>query len=133
TPVLGLTLTLAGSVLLVVLGQISLALNIAVFALVLLYFLHSFTLLCLPRKNPGLFASVTARVPLPLQRASAIFSMAAMGVLIVLQLAEAFATLARFSLAERIAGGRVTTIELCLAWGLIGTLLYLLRRRAGES
>src|SRR5262245_58508770 len=85
TPLLGLTLTLAASVLLVVFGQISLALNIAVFALVVLYFLHSLTLLVLPRRNPSLFASVTARVPPRLQRVSAVFSMAAMGVLIALQ------------------------------------------------
>ncbi|HEV8119040.1 MAG TPA: APC family permease [Thermoanaerobaculia bacterium] len=128
TPVLALTLTLAASVLLVVTGQISLALNIAVFALVVLYFLHSFTLLALPRRNPALFASVTARVPLRLQRASAVFSMAAMGVLIALQLEADFATLSRFSLAQRISEGRVTTIELCAAWGLVGACLYALRR-----
>src|SRR5262245_15527395 len=63
TPLAGLTLTLAAAVLLVASGQVSLALNIAVFALVVLYFLHSFTLLILPSRNPVLFAEVTARIP----------------------------------------------------------------------
>ena len=84
TPVAGLALTLAAAVLLVVSGQVSLALNIAVFALVVLYFLHSFTLLVLPRRNPTLYGEVTARVPLGLQRLAAVFSMLAMGTLIFL-------------------------------------------------
>jgi amino acid transporter len=65
TPIRGLTLTLAASAILLLSGQLSLALNIAVFALVILYFLHSLALLLLPRKNPGLFRSVTARIPFP--------------------------------------------------------------------
>ena len=132
TPVLGLTLTLAAAVLLVASGQVSLALNIAVFALVVLYFLHSFTLLMLPSKNPALFAQVTARVPLWLQRGAAVLSMLAMGALIALQLSADVRTLSEFSLARRIASGRVTTIELCAAWGLIGALLYALGRRKRE-
>jgi amino acid transporter len=59
TPVVGLTWTLAASALLLLSGQVSLALNIAVFALVLLYFLHSFAFL-VPRV-PSL-ASVTVRL-----------------------------------------------------------------------
>ena len=129
TPVLGLTLTLAAAVLLLVSGQVSLALNIAVFALVVLYFLHSFTLLVLPSKNPALFAQVTTRIPLGLQRAAAVLSMLAMGALIVLQLSADVRTLSGLSLAQRIAAGRVTTIELCVVWGLIGALLYALGRR----
>ena len=133
TPVFGLTLTLAAALVLVVSGQVALALNIAVFALVVLYFLHSFTLLVLPRRNPGLFASVTARVPLWLQRLAGVLSLAAMGGLIVLQVREDAATLARFSFAQRFDQGRVTTIELCLAWGLIGVLLYALGRRGART
>src|SRR5262249_13663863 len=57
TPVLGLALTLAAGVGLVLSGQVSLALNIAVFALVVLYLLHSLALLLLPRSNPALFAA----------------------------------------------------------------------------
>jgi basic amino acid/polyamine antiporter, APA family len=54
TPVRALTLTLIGCVVLLVSKQLSLALTIAVFALVILYFLHSLTFLFLPRWNPGL-------------------------------------------------------------------------------
>jgi amino acid transporter len=132
TPVLGLALTLAAAVLLVVSGQVSLALNIAVFALVVLYFLHSFTLLVLPRKNPSLFRQVTARVPLGLQRAAAVLSMLAMGSLIVLQVTDDAATLARLSLSQRIAQRSLTTLELCLAWAVIGALLYALGRRGAR-
>ena len=131
TPALGLTLTFAAATLLLVSGQISLALNIAVFALVVLYFLHSLALLLLPRANPLLFASVTARVPLFLQRVAAVVSMAAMGGLIVLQLAQDGSTLARFSLAERIARHALTTAELCTMWALLGAAIYALGRRRG--
>jgi APA family basic amino acid/polyamine antiporter len=132
TPVIGLALTLAAAVLLVVSGQVSLALNIAVFALVVLYFLHSFTLLVLPRKNPSLFRQVTARVPLGLQRAAAVLSMLAMGGLIVLQVTDDAATLSRLSLSQRIAQRSLTTLELCLAWAVIGVLLYALGRRGAR-
>src|SRR5947207_4842185 len=54
TPVRALTLTLAACLFLLLRKDISLALNIAVFALVLLYFLHSLTFLMLPRRNPKL-------------------------------------------------------------------------------
>ncbi len=131
TPALGLTLTFAAAALLLVSGQVSLALNIAVFALVLLYFLHSLALLLLPRANPGLFASVTARVPLALQRAAAVISMAAMGGLIALQVIQDASTLGRLSLAERIARRELTTIELCAMWALLGVAIYALGRRRG--
>ncbi|HKF44519.1 MAG TPA: amino acid permease [Thermoanaerobaculia bacterium] len=129
TPLTGLTLTLAVAVLLVASGQVSLALNIAVFALVVLYFLHSFTLLVLPSRNPDLFAQVTVRVPLWLQRAGAILSMLAMAALIVLQVSDDLSTLSSLSFSQRLAQGRVTAVELCAAWGLIGALLYALGRR----
>jgi amino acid transporter len=106
TPILGLTLTLAGALALLVSGRISLALNIAVFALVALYLLHSLALLLLPRRNPGLFASVTVAIPLWVQRATALTSMLAMAVLLVL--------LAR----DR------STITLFAFWTLIGCVLY---------
>lgn len=132
TPVIGLTLTMAAAVLLVVSGQISLALNIAVLALVLLYFLHSYALLVLPRKNPELFGQISVRAPLPLQRAAAVLSMLSMGVLIAVQLAGDVATLTRYSLRDRLATGRVTTVELCAAWALVGALLYALGRRGAR-
>lgn len=133
TPVVGLALTLGAAVLLVASGQVSLALNIAVFALVVLYFLHSFALLVLPRRNPALFGEVTARVSLGLQRLAAVVSMLAMGGLIALQVREDVAALSRFSLRERVEKGAVTTLELCAAWAMIGALLYALGRRGARK
>ena len=131
TPVLGLTITFAAAALLLVSGQVSLALNIAVFALVVLYFVHSLALFLLPKANPVLFASVTARVPLSLQRAAAVVSMAAMGGLIALQVAQDASTLARLSFAQRISKHALTTLELCATWAAIGAAIYALGRRRG--
>jgi APA family basic amino acid/polyamine antiporter len=129
TPIVGLTLTLLASLALLISGQISLALNIAVFALVVLYFLHSFALLALPRANPQLFQSVTVGIPLWLQRVAAVTSMISMGVLIVLQIAEDVGVLRRTTLVERATHGSLTTIELVVFWAAIGTLLVSLRTR----
>ena len=111
TPILGLTITLAGALALLISGKISIALNIAIFALVVLYFLHSLALLLLPRLNPELFGAVTVRIPLPIQRIAAVLSMAAMAVLIVL-----------------LARDRGTMV-LASFWTLIGAVLYAFGRR----
>src|SRR2546421_5078550 len=71
TPVVSLTLNLAACLVLVVSRQLLLALNIAVFALVLLYFLHSLTFLLLPRLNPKLNQEITIGMPVWLQRLGA--------------------------------------------------------------
>jgi amino acid transporter len=110
TPVLGLTMTLVAALVLLLSGQISLALNIAVFALVVLYFLHSVALLLLPRLNPALYAQVTARVSRRVQVAAAVLSIAAMGFIIVVQFVESFAT-----------------IELAFCWAAAGAVMYALR------
>src|SRR5919199_1527202 len=88
TPVRGLTLTLAACVLLLVSNQLSLALNVAIFALVILYFMHSLVFLMLPRRNPTLYRSITVSLPLWLQRAAAVLSVLTMGVLIVVQVSQ---------------------------------------------
>ena len=129
TPVIGLTLTLIVTLLLLVSGQISLALNIAVFALVVLYFLHSVALLALPRANPSLYASVTLGMPLIAQRIAAIISLLFMGTLIAVQLTNDVNVLRRLSFRERIEHASLTTIELVIFWGAIGALLYLLAGR----
>ena len=123
TPIVGLTLTLLVTLALLISGQISLALNIAVFALVVLYFLHSFALLALPRANPPLFQSVTVAIPLWLQRVAAITSMISMGLLIVLQIADDLRVLRRTTFVERATQGSLTTIELVVFWAAVGTLL----------
>src|SRR5262249_18209144 len=131
TPVRGLSLTLAGAVLLVACGQIGLALNIAVFALVLLYMLHSVALLLLPRLNPGLWRSAGAAVPLWLQRLAGIVSVLCMATLVLQQLESDAKTLAPTSLRERLAQQSLTTVELCLVWGVLGAVMYVLARRHG--
>jgi amino acid transporter len=83
TPIAGLTITLAGALALLLTKQIGLALNIAVYALVLLYLLHSVALLLLPRFNPQLFALVTVSIPRWLQRALAILSIVCMAALMI--------------------------------------------------
>ena len=85
TPVLGLTLTFAASAALLIGRQISLALNVAVFALVILYFLHSLTFLLLPSRNPSLARLIEVNISPSLQRAAAWISLVSMGVLIASQ------------------------------------------------
>ncbi len=109
TPIVGLTITLAGALILLLTNQISLALNIAVFALVLLYFLHSLALLLLPRLNPELFRSVTVPIPIAVQRIAAVVSMLAMGAL-----------LTQMSLP---------TIGLLVFWAVVGAIIYAVANR----
>ena len=125
TPVIGLTITLIVALTLLISGRIGLALNIAVFALVVLYFLHSFALLMLPRANPELFRSATLPLPLPVQRVAAVISLLSMGTLIALQIAH--------DIQERAHGGPLTTLELTLIWGAIGAVLYRVTSRSSAS
>lgn len=120
TPVPGLTITLIAALTLLLTGQVGLALNIAVFALVVLYFLHSLALLVLPRANGELFRSVTVGIPLSVQRLSAIVSIAAMALFIALQVAH----------DVRVLRTSLTTIELAAFWAAAGAALYGLRRVA---
>jgi amino acid transporter len=127
TPVLGLTLTLGAAALLLVSGQLALALNVAVFALIVLYFLHSLTFVLLPRRNPALHRKITAAIPAAWQFAAAWLSVLTMGGLIALQIVEDLRTLGRLSLRERIAERALTSLELVLLWGAAGLALYALR------
>ena len=109
TPIAGLTATLVAALILLVSGQTSLALNIAVFALVVLYLIHSFALVVLPRLNPELFASVTVPIPRAVQWAAAVLSMLAMVALIALS--------------------SLPTVGLALGWAVVGAMLYAFRSR----
>ena len=132
TPIRGLTLTLAAATILLISGQVSLALNIAVFALVVLYFLHSLTFLLLPSRNPRLYSLINISLSSSLQRAAALLSMLAMGGIIAIQVIQDLRTLGAQSFRQRLAGHSLTSVELALAWGLIGAMLYTygrLRRR----
>jgi len=133
TPVLGLGLTLAVSSLLLLSGQIALALNIAVFALVLLYLLHSLAFLLLPRLNPALFRQATIAIPLPVQRVAAVASLSSMGAIAAVQMVEDVRALRTLDLAERLARRSLTTLELCLLWAAIGAVLYAIGRRQARS
>jgi amino acid transporter len=133
TPIRALTLTLAACVVLLVSGQLSLALNVAVFALVILYFLHSLVFLLLPRWNPELYGEITLNIPPWLFKASGLFSVFAMGVLIVIQLSKDAETLRSTSLSERINQHSLTSIELVVVWGIVGAALYGLARMRTPS
>ncbi len=135
TPIQGLTLTLLGCAVLLISGQLSLALNVAVFALVVLYFIHSLVFLFLPRLNPDLASEIEISLPRRVQQAAAVVSVLSMGVMILIQLRQDADVLRTQTLTERINGQSLTSIELILVWGLVGAGLYQIARlqRPGSS
>jgi amino acid transporter len=124
TPIRGLTLTLAACVILLVSGQFVLALTIAVFALIVLYFLHSLAFLMLPRWNPELYSEIKLGIPKWVLLSSALVSLVSMGTMIAVQVVQDIETLRTQTLGQRIANKSLTSIELMVAWGLIGGALY---------
>ncbi|HVS30087.1 MAG TPA: APC family permease [Thermoanaerobaculia bacterium] len=108
TPIAGLTVTLAGALTLLITNQIRLALDIAVFAIVLLYLLHSVALLLLPKSNPELYRAVTVSIPLAALRVAAVASIAGMAALLT-QMSSA-------------------TFGLLLFWAALGAALYAVAR-----
>jgi APA family basic amino acid/polyamine antiporter len=134
TPIRALTLTLVACIALLVSNQLALALNIAVFALIVLYFLHSLTFLLLPRWNPQLYSEITVRIPRWVLLGSAVLSVIAMGGMIAVQVVQDMVTLSTQSLRERVAHHSLTSLELAVVWGAVGAGLYALtRRRKGMS
>ena len=128
TPIRGLTLTLLCCAILLISGQLSLALNVAVFALVVLYFIHSLVFLFLPRLNPGLASEIESNLPRRVQQAAAVVSLISMGLMILIQLRQDVDVLSTQTLSERINGQSLTSIELILVWGIVGAALYQLAR-----
>lgn len=128
TPIRGLTLTLICCAILLISGQLSLALNVAVFALIVLYFIHSLVFLFLPRLNPTLASEVKISLPRRAQQLAAVFSLLAMGLMILIQLRQDIEVLRTQTLFERINGQTLTSIELILVWGVVGAGLYQLAR-----
>lgn len=128
TPIRGLTLTLVCCALLLISGQLSLALNVAVFALVVLYFIHSLVFLLLPRLNPTLASQIEINLPRRMQQVAAVVSVLAMGLLIVIQLGQDAVVLRTQTLSQRLSGQSLTSIELIFVWGLVGVGLYQLAR-----
>jgi len=135
TPIRALTLTLICCALLLISGQLALALNVAVFALVVLYFIHSLVFLLLPRLNPSLSSEIKISLSRRLQQAAAIVSLLSMGLMIVIQLRQDAVVLSTQTLSQRISGQSLTSIELIVVWGVIGAGLYQLarRQRGGET
>jgi APA family basic amino acid/polyamine antiporter len=133
TPIRGLTLTLACCILLLVSGQLSLALNVAVFALVVLYFIHSLVFLFLPRLNPTLASEIEISLPRRMQQAAAVVSLLAMGLMIVIQLGQDAEVLRTQTLGQRISGQSLTSIELIVVWGIVGVGLYQLARSQRQN
>src|SRR6185295_6471390 len=134
TPIRGLTLTLVACALLLWTNQLLLALNVAVIALVGLYFIHSLVFLLLPRLNPLLASEITIRMPKWLLPAAAVFSVVSMGTLIAIQLASDINTLRSTTLSQRISEHSLTSIELIVVWGIVGIVLYQFARiRSGRS
>jgi len=128
TPIRGLTLTLICCAVLLISGQLSLALNVAVFALVVLYFIHSLVFLLLPRLNPTLASEIAINLPRRMQQVAAAFSLVAMGVMIAIQLDQDAQVLTTQTLSQRINDKSLTSVELIFVWGLVGVGLYQLAR-----
>ena len=121
---MALTLNLVACLVLLVSNQLALALNIAVFALILLYFMHSVVFLMLPRWNPALNREISIGLPVWVQRAAAWVSVLSMGGLVLVQLVRDSRTLRTTSLSQRISGHSLTSLELAIVWGLIGVAIY---------
>ena len=128
TPIRGLTLTLICCAVLLISGQLALALNVAVFALVVLYFIHSLVFLFLPRLNPPLASEINISLPRRVQQAAAIVSLLSMGLMILIQLRQDVEVLRTQTLSERISRQSLTSIELIVVWGVVGAALYQLAR-----
>jgi len=133
TPIRGLTLTLLCCALLLVSGQLSLALNVAVFALVVLYFIHSLVFLFLPRLNSELANEIETNLPLRVRQVAAIVSAVSMGVMIVIQLRQDVTALQTLTISQRINEHALTSIELLLVWGVVGLGLYQLARMQRQN
>ncbi len=136
TPIRGLTLTLICCAILLISGQLALALNVAVFALVVLYFIHSLVFLFLPRLNPSLEGEIKVGLSRRVRQAAAVVSLLSMGLMIVIQLSKDAAVLSTQTLRERIKDQSLTSIELIFVWGIVGVGLYYLarkQRRAREA
>jgi hypothetical protein len=120
-------------VILLVSGQLSLALNVAVFALVVLYFIHSLVFLFLPRWNRALASEIEINLPLRWRQVAAIVSILSMGVMIIIQLRQDADVLRTTSLAQRISEHSLTSIELVFVWGIVGLVLYQIARMQRRS
>jgi amino acid transporter len=133
TPILALTLTFVLALALLVSGQVSLALNIAVTAMMLLYLLHSVALLALPRTNPTLNAGVQIRLSSRLRTAAAVLSVVILAGMLLVSFIGEIKVLGTTSFVARVREGSLTSLELLIAWAVAGALLYWLARGKGSG
>jgi amino acid transporter len=124
TPVFGLIVSFAIVAVLLVSGRMGLALGIAVVALMILYALHSVALLLLPRRNPELFAQVTARVSRPLQLLAGWLSLVSLMALIALQFGDDVRLIRERFLAGAAVDFEPTSLELLLGWVILGLVVF---------
>ena len=64
------------------------------------------------------------KLPKWLLQSSAVFSVLAMGTMILIQLRGDIDTLRTQTLSQRISGHSLTSIELIVVWGIVGAALY---------
>jgi len=124
TPVVGLAATFAAVAVLLVSGRMQLALGIAVVALMLLYLLHDLAVLALRRSNPALLAQATTRLSRRTQCLAAGASALALAALLVLHFAGDVRRLLGTPPFARLARLEPTSLELLVAWVLVGLVLF---------
>ncbi|MFT4542566.1 MAG: APA family basic amino acid/polyamine antiporter [Planctomycetota bacterium] len=132
-PVLGLVLCFVFTALLLASGQMGLALGIAVVSLMMLYVLHSLALCLLPRLNPDLYEQVETRIPRSLQCLAAGASILALLCLIGLQFSSDIAHMQSTEFSTRWHALDWTSLELVIAWLLLGFLVHAVVRRTPPS
>lgn len=128
TPDLGVMITAVLTIVLILSGQMRMALAIATSALMALYAIHSLALLALPRRNPALFAEVTSRIPRSMQVLAAWASVLLLLAVLAIQFGgDVIRRYEHFKLAE------LTTFELLLLWIAVGLVLSRSSRRSSAS
>src|SRR5262249_52497148 len=104
-----------------------------VFALVLLYFLHSLTFLLLSKRNAELYRQIAINMPRSLQTFAALLSVLSMGAVIVVMVVQDVHTLTTQSFGERLAKHSLTSLELAVLWSTFALVLYFVTRAFGRG
>ena len=107
--------------------QVHLALTIAVIALLILYAVHSLALLLLPRRSPELFRQLRTELPRSVLSAAAWVSILGMGGIVLFQLTRDAEHMLRTTFVQRFEEKSLTSLEMLLAWGALGALVFRLR------
>lgn len=124
TPRLGILLTIAIMVVLVLVNQVMLLLIVAVHALIWNYLIHSLALLRMPKLRPDLAREVSISAPPALRSACALVSVLCLGAIIVVIVQGDLSTMGAEPWIERWKAGHWTSVELLAFWGGLGALLF---------